>query len=751
MNAKHWITAPVDMGGAAMEFRKQFDLDGKVESATLSVSAMGVYALYLNGKRLTEHGLLTPGFTGYRNHVQYQTYDVSALLGASNRLTIAAAPGWAVGNMGYQGRKQNFSDVVCVIGELTVKMKNGVSRRIVTNSSFDVYTSPVTYSDIYMGETVDLCHRPRLVGKALTTEVQTKLVPQVGEPIIEQERVAAADLIVTPKGERVIDFGQNMTGWVELRARGARGERVSYTFAEVLDKDGNFYNDNFRAAKGENMTFVLDGHERILKPTFTFQGFRYIRLDEFPDCEIDLADFTAVAVYSDIRRTGTFECGNEKVNQLYRNTIWGQRSNYLDIPTDCPQRDERLGWTADTQVFCRTAAINYDVRRFFDKWLMDLRAEQESDGAVRGVVPSPFIDGTYNTRISSVWGDSATVVPWEMYMAYGDKKILAENFDMMKKWVGFLRGAGTEEFLWLGGNHYGDWLAMDAGGDYYHGATSYDMIATAYFAYSCSLVIKAGEVLGENVDEYRTLLQNVRAAFRAYFTENGLPRDEVEMTFRKPATDYGDILPNHPKTQTGIVLMLAFGLYESEKERVALIELLCDLIEQNDGLMATGFVGTPLLLHVLSQNGKVDVAYRLLLEERAPSWLYAVNHGATTIWEHWNSQKEDGSFWSTDMNSFNHYAYGAVCDWLYSVVCGVTPVKAGYRHVKLAPMPSPDLGRARCAIDTVSGKIESSWYYRDGTIRFEFTVPAGVTADIILPNGTRKTVGGGRYVFVCKA
>ena len=749
MNAKHWIKAPRDMGGAAVEFRRHFKTTKKVASASISVTAMGVYALYLNGKRLLQNGVLTPGFTGYKNHIQYQTYDVTAALRAQNDLTIAVAPGWAVGNMGYQHKVKNFCDEVAVIGELTIRYADGTKAVVNTGSTFDVYTSPVVYSDIYMGETIDLCHKSTYVGKAQHKEINTRLVPQVGELILEQERIAAAELILTPKGERVIDFGQNMTGYVEFCVKGKRGEKIRISFGEVLDRDGNFYNANYRSSRNE-VEYVLDGKQHTLKPIFSFQGFRYIRIDEYPNIDINLADITAIVVHSELRRTGTFVCGNERVNQLYRNTVWGQKSNYLDIPTDCPQRDERLGWTGDTQVFSRTAALNFDVRRFMDKWLMDLRAEQEADGAVHGVCPSPFLDGTYNTRVSAAWGDSACVVPWQMYMAYGDKKILADNFDMMKKWVSYMHGFGREEFLWLGGNHYGDWLAMDAGGDYYHGATSYDLIASAYFAYSTSLVIKAGEVLGENVDEYRTLYKNVCNAFRAYFTNDGVPKDEVEMTFQKPGTDYGTIYPNHPNTQTSIVLMLAFGLCRDE-ERPMLADMLCKLIEENGGCMATGFVGTPLLLHALSENGKTDVAYQLLMQSKSPSWLYSVDHGATTIWEHWNSIKEDGSFWSTDMNSFNHYSYGAVCDWLYGVACGVTPAAPGYAAVRIAPKPSRVLGHAQCALDTPAGKIESAWYYRDDMLRIECATPAGVPTEITLPDGTVKNVNGGKYVFVLKA
>lgn len=750
MNKNCWIQSPVNLDGAAMEFRKEFAVEKKVVSATVKATAMGVYALYLNGARLLENGVLTPGFTGYKNQIQYQTYDVTKSLRKKNKIVLAGAPGWAVGHIGYQDGKNYFADHISVIAEISIRYEDGTKETFYTDKTWDVYTSPVEYSDIYMGETLNLCHRAKFLGKALSSQVSTKLIPQVGEIIAEQDRVSPARLIVTPKGERVIDFAQNMTGYVEFKVSGKRGERIRLSFGEVLDKDGNFYNANYRKSKND-VIYVLDGKERTVKPTFTFQGFRYIRLDEFPEGEVDLEKITAIAVHSDIKRTGYFKCGNDKINQLYSNAVWGQKSNYLDIPTDCPQRDERLGWTGDTQVFCRTAAINYNVKRFFDKWLMDVRSEQKPSGAVLGVVPTPYVVGDYDTRTSAAWGDCATIVPWELYMAYGDKKILADNFDLMRRWVEYMHGVGDEEFLWLGGNHYGDWLAMDAGGDYYHGATSYDLIATAFFARSTEILIKSGKILGKDMSEYEALYKNILKRFREYFTDNGVPKAEVPMTYRKRNWDYGTILPISARTQTALVLMLHFHLCP-EEERPMLTEMLCDLIEKNDGLMATGFVGTPYLLHALSENGKCETAYKLLLQEKNPSWLFSVNHGATTIWEHWNSVKEDGTFWSTDMNSFNHYAYGSVFDWVFGVACGIKPIEAGYRSVRLAPVPSRALGGfAQYAIDTVQGRIVSKWFYHEDTVRFEFDIPSHVEAEIELPDGTCRKVVGGKHVFTIKA
>lgn len=746
-NNAMWITSPVDAGAAALTYRKDFLIpEGKtVKKAVLSVSAMGLYKAELNGVRLGK-GVLTPGWTSYNTRIQYQTYDVTESLVPSNTLSIGLALGWAAGHMGYAKEKGYFASHASVIAWLDVTYTDGTKECVATDESFEVFTSPVTFSEIYHGETVDLTSEIKSLGNAVRSDVKTKLIPQVGEDITEQERLAPVSVITTPKGERVIDFGQNMTGYVEVSVKAPRGSRIVLHHAEVLDQDGNFYTANYRTARNEN-TYVCSGGDDVFKPTYTFQGFRYIELVEYPFDEIDPNCFRAISVNSDMKRTGRYRCGNEKINQLYHNIIWGQKSNYLDIPTDCPQRDERLGWTGDAQVFCRTAAINFDVEKFFEKWLGDVAIEQkEENGAVRGVVPKAQHQPT---RISAAWGDVACIAPWQIYLAYGNKKLLKKNFPMMKAWVDYLRTAGPEEYLWLGGMHYGDWLAMDAGGDSYVGATSNDLIASAFFAYSTSLVIRAGEILGEDVSAYRELYAKVRCAFRAYFMENGMPKEEFPLT---------EVLQNGKKTpvdivrkgvtQTGIVLILYFNLCE-EEERPALAAKLVELIRENGNRMTTGFVGTPYILHVLSDHGYTDMAYTLLLQEENPSWLYSVTHGATTMWEHWNSLKEDGSFWSTAMNSFNHYAYGAVYDWIFGVSSGIKPTAAaaGYKEVEIAPHPDKSLGFADASIDSRNGTIRSYWYYKGDTVYYEFEIPTGVTAYVTLPSGKKETLTGGSFCF----
>ena len=743
-NAK-WITSPIDVGAAASTFAKKINFKKEIKKATLYASAMGVYNAFIDKKKVSD-AVLTPGFTSYKSRVLYQKYDVTEMIKGDSLIELGVGQGWAVGYFGYGGTNHCFANYTSLIAELELTFTDGSKESITTDESWEVYSSAVTMSEIYHGETVDLTHEPKLLGNAIASDVKTKLTAQDGEWIKEHERIAAMELIRTPNGETVIDFGQNMTGYVEVRVKGKRGDRIVIHHAEVLDKNGNFYTTNLRKARNEN-TYVLSGGDDVFKPSYSFQGFRYIKLVEYPFDEVDLSCFTAVAVYSDMKRTGTFKCGNELINQLYHNVIWGQRSNFLDIPTDCPQRDERLGWTGDAQVFSKTASINYDTEKFFKKWLRDVALEQGENGEVWGIVPHCLTNG--KTRIAAAWGDAACVIPWEIYVTYGNKELLRKNYPLMKNWVKYMHGVGPEEYLWLTGYHYGDWLAMDAGEDSYVGATSCDLIASAFFAYSLSLVIKAGEALGEDVTSERELLSNVKRRFREYFMENGMPKEVLPKTEIKPNGKETDVDQVHRgMTQTAITLILKFGLAE-ESEKAALTDKLVELIQENGGKMSTGFVGTPYILHVLSENGRCDVAYSLLFAEHNPSWLYSVLRGATTMWEHWNSLKEDGSFWSHHMNSFNHYAYGAVYDWIFGVAVGIKPSECdvAYKSVIIAPHPDKRLGFADASIDTRNGKIRVHWYYKAEKVYYEIDIPEGVTANLTLPSGTAYTLNGGNYHF----
>lgn len=734
----HWIKSPCsEKCAGAISFVKKAQVRDHIASAKVMISSVGLYELVINEQKVGNR-VLTPGFTSYNKRgIQYQKYDITDYLSSENTVRITVAPGWAVGYIGYAHNKEIYADHVSACAKFQIAYRDGTEETFLTDSSWEVYTHPVTHADIYNGETIDKTHIPQFLGFAETDDVKYRLIPDIGEPICEQG-VFKAVLLTTPKGEKVLDFGQNMTGYVALKIQGERGSKVKLSFGEVMDKDENFYNENYRTSRNE-IIYILSGEEDYFKPTFSFQGFRYVRIDEYPFAEIDAEAFAAIVVHSDLKRIGNFQCGNKKINQLYHNIIWGQKSNYLDIPTDCPQRDERLGWTGDAQVFCRTAGINYDVRKFFDKWLSDLRAEQGEDGAVYGTCPEgPGMSTRAHTRTSAAWADAATIIPWTLYQLYGDKKILSDNYDMMCRWVEYMHSAGEEEYLWLGGWHYGDWLALDAGADSYQGITSTDLIASAFFAYSTQLVIQAGEVLGKDVSAYRILHQNVLAAFRKEYLEDILSYNFE--SHQNVDTLGGKI------TQTAMVLILQFGLC-TEDEKGCILSHLVKLIAHFGGKMSTGFVGTPHILHALSENGETDIAYKLLLNEEAPSWLYSVNKGATTMWEHWNGIKEDGTFWSSDMNSFNHYAYGAVGDWLYGVAAGIRIDEPGYKKVTLAPKPDQRLGFVGSSVKTPYGELHSGWKYMNDTVQYRFVIPEGITATIILPDGTLKKECSGEILL----
>lgn len=745
-NAK-WIMPPAAVGCAAAEFSKTVTLTKKVKKARVLLTALGTLELYVNGRRVGDE-VLAPGWTSYYHRVQVVSYDLLPyLLPGENTLSVFVGRGWAASSIGFAGAKPQYTTHTSMLGEFTFTYADGERLTVVSDESFDVFTGSVLFSEIYDGEEQDLTAERTYVGAAIPDgEKKPRPVLRVGEMVREHERVAPVRLILTPKGERVIDFGQNLAGYPEIRIRGKRGDRISLSCAEVLDREGNFYNENYRSAKSK-LTYTLSGGDDVLKPRFTFCGYRYIRLDEYPFETVDLSVFTSVAVYSDMKRTGFFVSGNEKINRLYQNVIWGQRSNFVDVPTDCPQRDERLGWLGDAQVFCRTAAINYDTERFYTKWFGDMALDQKADGSISGIVPAlrdlPVIS-------SSAWADAVVICPFEVYLAYGNKRLLKKFFPMMRRWVDYMHAAGPEEFLWIGAAHFGDWLGMDAGEGYYRGATQPDLIASAYFAYSASLLVRAGHILGIDVAEYETLYRKVRSAFRAAFMKDGVPAfygNEEELSRKFFASEPGAHLL--AVTQTTLTLILHFGLCE-ENEKQKLTTMLVDLIEKNGKRLSTGFVGTPYLLHALSSNGETELAYDLLLCEKNPSWLFSVDHGATTMWEHWDGLREDGGFWSRDMNSFNHYAYGAVYDWIYGVALGITVPDegAGYRAVRIAPHPDRRLGFAEGGIESRHGRIVSSWHIFGDTVRYEITLPEGVTGELTLPNGEKHALSAGTHLFV---
>ena len=717
-----WICPANDLGDPAAVFGTSFVFEKKITHANLTITAMGVYEARLNGRRVGQF-VMAPGWTSYHKRLQYQKYNITDLLtNGKNEIEVTVGKGWyrspLSGWLGCAYQDELRSRPCGLAAQITLTFEDGSSKILSTDESWKVSDGPVRFSEIYDGEIYDSAKTPLLDQPVTIFDGPTDtLILQQGEEVCEQERLAVKKVFVTPNGETVLDFGQNMTGYVELFVNAKAGDCVDLSFAEVMDKEGNFYTENYRGAKAQYHYICSDGVQ-TWHPSLTFYGFRYIRINDFPggiDC-VKPENFTAITVHSNMKRTGFLSSSNTMLNQLFSNIIWGQKGNFLDVPTDCPQRDERLGWTGDAQVFVRTACLNYDAEKFFTKWLADLASDQHDDGYVGHVIP----DLLQNPQASSAWGDAAAICPWQVYLAFGNKQILKNQYQSMKKWIDYITSTTTTKYLWTGGTHYGDWLGLDAPSGSYKGSSNEDFIASAFYAYSTSLVIQAGTVLGEDISALSTLYEN------------------IVNTFQKTWPTY--------HTQTECVLAAHFKL---AKNCQAAADQLADMVRACGTKLQTGFVGTPYLLHVLSDYGHTDLAWDLLLRTKYPSWLYPITKGATTIWEHWDGIMEDGSFWSKDMNSYNHYAYGSVADWVYGVAAGILPRKdaPGYAKVTIAPHPDKRLDWLRAELDTRHGHISSFWTKEDDSWRYEITVP--VEADIVI-DGVCHSVKAGSYCFYSK-
>lgn len=712
-NAK-WIYGK-DISGCP-EFVFRFDAGKEPVSAELSITACGVYSAKLGGKSVGDF-VLAPGWTVYNKRQQVQTYDVSGLLSASNELVVTLGSGWYCGRIGSRG--DSMKNKPLLIAELKIRYANGNTETFVTDENWSVRESRTRFADIYDGERYDGCFVSAEMPASVIDHPKDQLIPQQGEKITRQDILRPVRIFSTPNGERVVDFGQEITGVAEIDADAPRGTMIRLTCAEMLDRDGNFYNDNYRSAKSE-MIYISSGEKETWSPSLTFYGFRYLRVEGF---EPTADNIRAIVISSDLRRTGWLSCGSPELNRLFENVVWGQRGNFLDVPTDCPQRDERLGWTGDAQVFANTACYQFDVKRFFTKWLDDMKTNQHLNGGIPCVIPAVWnSDINTDCKSSAAWADAATVCPWQIYRHYGDKELLRSHFEMMKKRVMYIGEHTTTPNLWTGyettgdGNsHYGDWLGLDAKEGSYVGATDCDLIASAFYYYSTLMTIKAGNALSEDVSEYEALAERICSAFREKYS------------------DY--------PTQTACALAVYFGLAEDPR---AVSDKLASMIHENGDRLTTGFVGTPYLLYALSENGHIDTAYTLLTQTKFPSWLYSVGKGATTIWEHWDGLREDGSFWSRDMNSFNHYAYGAVAGWVFEEAAGIIPLKPGFAKIRVAPKPDKRLGWLEAKLDTPHGRVESRWTYSGDDVRYIVTVPTD--AEIII-DGRTINVSAGTYLF----
>ncbi len=705
-----FIRQNADFGDVRPVFNKVIWIDKPVLKATLCCSALGYYEAYFNNERVGKF-IFAPGWTSYGKRIQYQEYDVTYLLEECNTLDIALGNGRR-----YHGNPHEHYESItdredAIIASLLIEYEDGTEDFIPTDASWECSKSNILYSHVYNGETVDFTidtdeKFPVKELNDISTEI---LVPQEGEEVREMARISVSQVIKTPKGELVLDFGQNLTGYVEWKVPAEKGKEFRLYHAEMLDKEGNFYLDNMRGAKVE-IKVTSDGNEHVYKPHFTYQGFRYVKLEGFSG-EINPDDFTAIVVFSNMKRTGYFACGHDLLQQLYENIVWGQRGNFLDIPTDCNQRDERLGWTGDAQVFARTASINYRTKKFFKKWMHDVALDQRANGAVTDVVPDLH---RWQSEGSSAWADVAVIVPYWVYRTYGDTEIIKDQFESMKKWILFMESKGSERGLFdLHEYHFGDWLSLDAGDEATGGMTDKNLIGSAYLIYSNRLFIEMGKVIGEDMSYFEELYDLSIKAYRKKYLNSGKPEHE---------------------TQTANVLAIYFDITDDMGREGA--KLVKDIEEC--GHLKTGFVGTPYLLHALTKIGRSDIAYRLLLKETFPSWLFPVTRGATTMWERWDGMKVDGSFATPDMNSFNHYAYGSVGDWLYTTVAGIDSDlnEPAYKHIIFRPLPNKELGYAKARILTEDGEIISSWEYtgNGNECKFSFTIPAGSHATLYLDN-----------------
>ena len=694
-------------------FFRDFSFDKEIASARLYITGLGLYEAYVNGEKAGDE-LLAPFCNDYNEHVQAQTYDVTGLLRCGeNKLEILTGNGWYKGRLGYEGKKEVYGDRFQVIAELRVTLADGTEQVIGTDENWQYKGSDFEYSDIYDGECLDrlLWQGKENPAKPVALMPDKKMIDRYSLPVIVKDSLPVREIIHTPAGETVLDMGQNFTGYLEYTAPLPAGTRITLDHGEIL-QNGNFYNDNYRSAKAK-MIYVSDGRRETVRAHFTFFGFRYVRVTGWPG-EIKKEDFTGRVVYSDLDTAFCFSSGNEKLNRLAANAFWGQRSNFLDMPTDCPQRDERLGWTGDAQVFSPTACFQMDTRAFYRKFLCDLRLDQQKhDGAVANYLPN------FATMPSgsSVWGDIATFLPMTLYDYYGDRAELAAQYPLMRDWLEWIFRQDEQnggQRLWNFGFHFGDWLAQDGvTPQSMKGGTDDFFVASMYYYASARKVERAARVLENDADaeKYGKLAEEIYAAIlREYFSPNG-----------RLCVD----------TQTAYLLCLNFGVYV-DKDR--LIEGLKKRFQKDCFKIKGGFVGATMMCRVLAENSMKDLASYFLFQEGFPGWLHCVDLGATTIWERWNSVLDDGSISGTGMNSLNHYSYGSVMEYVFRDLAGIQPLEPGFGRVRFAPQPTWKAGKLAFSYDSIRGTYASFWQIEeDGTLSVRFQVPFGCTAEAMLP------------------
>ena len=704
-----WIT-PEGVDEFAPVLRKRFAAQGDIRSARLYIIGLGLYDAQLNGMEVTDE-VLTPGVWDFEQEVQYQTYDVTGLLQRENELTVTLGNGWYKGRFGLENAPA-FGQRYALLAELRIQYANGSESVVTTDESWLWQDSQIGNNGIYDGEILNRCYPAGEERPVSLTEIPLRIRDRISLPVKEMDILRVQQILTTPSGETVLDFGQNHAGWLRFRADLPKGTMVCFEFGEVLQQ-GNFYNDNYRSANG-GFTYISGGEEETVCQKFTFYGFRYVRVTGWPG-EIDPADFESPVLYSQLDRTGWIATGNDKLNRLYENVLWSQRSNFIGIPTDCPQRDERLGWTGDAQVFAPTACYNMDCRAFYRSYLHFLRSEQmRHDGAVPTYVPSKN-----DFTACGIWSDASALIPETLRKFGSTQEELAEHYALMRDWVDYVTRLNPG-YLYIVGFQFGDWLAQDGiTPTSFKGGTEDAYLASIYWMNSARITAQFAQLLGEEDDreKYQNLADNIRKEIKnTYFTPTG--RLSVD-------------------TQAAYVAALKFGIWTDKQ---VLLEQFRRRLRYDNFQIRCGFVGAPLLCGVLAENGMEALACDLLLNEGFPGWLYCVNLGATTIWERWNSILSDGSISGTGMNSLNHYAYGSVMEYVYGCLGGIRPGEQGFRQAILAPSPDIRIGCMDTVYQSVSGKYRCRWEIcENGELDIQLEIPFGCTAQVTLPASGEKT------------
>ena len=725
--------------GSAPAYLRTHFRTAKPKRARIYATALGLYELWLNGKKVGNE-YLTPGFTDYRKRLQVQTYDVTALLAdGDNALGAVVADGWFNGKVGFLGRGDFFgTGPNRLLAQLEIEHDDGTRTIVAGNDTWKSHDGPIFAADLLDGETYDARNELDGWSTASYDDASWAAAQSVADDGSNRALVADATAGVrstqelTPvslneirPGVFLFDLGQNMVGRARIRVQGARGSVLKLRFGEVLNPDGTLYTDNLRGAKATDVYTLRGGAEETFEPHFTTHGFRYAELSGDTAAlakKPDTGTLTGVVLHSDMTRSGTFETSSPALNRLQSNIVWGQRGNFVSVPTDCPQRDERLGWMGDAQVFVKTSTFNMDVASFFTKWLRDVDDGQSAGGAFPDVAPNPNFSAG-----SPAWGDAGVIVPWTMYLAYGDTRILREHYPAMVRWVEYIRNANADG-LWRNqrSNDYGDWLSIDAD-------TDKEVLATSFYAHSADLVARTARILGKSDDAnaYASLFASIKDAYnKAYVGADGSIRSN---------------------TQTSYALALRFELLPENLRAPAAARLISDV--EARAHLSTGFVGVSHLLPVLTAHGRADLAYRLLNTDTFPSWLYSISKGATTIWERWDGIRPNGQFQDPGMNSFNHYSFGSVGEWMYATIAGIELDEAhpGYKHFFVRPRPGGGLASAAGKLDTIHGTIVSNWTVASGTFTLNLTVPPNTTATVTVPfTNEERTVGSGHYTFAAR-